>query len=72
MKEDESENNNNIKVHAHDSITSDITEPPIIEDITPNNIQVVCGSQFTLFGKFAGIPPPTVIWSKGKEEINAG
>lgn len=42
-------------------------EPPLIEDLQPENVSLVCGSQFQLIAKFWGQPVPQVKWYRGNE-----
>lgn len=44
-------------------------EPPLIEDLQPENVSVVCGSEFQLIAKFWGQPVPQVKWYKGSEPL---
>ena len=54
------------------SLTLDKDEPPFIEDLSPENVQVLRGTPFQLCGKFAGEPRPHIQWLKGKKELTAG
>ena len=52
--------------------SSDVTEPPFIEDLNPDNIQVLCGRKFQLRGKYAGEPAPLVKWYRDKTLLSDG
>ena len=54
------------------SLTLDKDEPPFIEDLSPENVQVLRGTTFQLRGKFAGEPRPHIQWTKEKKELTAG
>ena len=54
------------------SASSDVMEPPLIEDLSPDNIHVLRGKKFQLKSKFQGEPPPTVTWLLQKTELKTG
>lgn len=47
-------------------------EPPLIEDLQPENVSLVRGSEFQLIAKFWGQPVPQVKWYKGTEPLTQG
>ena len=47
-------------------------EPPFIEDLSPDNIHVLKGKNFSLKAKFVGEPTPNVRWYRQKEELESG
>lgn len=47
-------------------------EPPLIEDLQPENINVLRGSEFRLMAKFCGHPTPRDKWCKGSEVLILG
>ena len=51
------------------SASSDVMEPPLIEDLSPDNIHVLRGKKFQLKAKFQGEPPPNVTWYLQKTEL---
>ena len=54
------------------SAGAEAEEPPFIEDLSPDNVQIVRGAEFTLKGKFIAEPSPNVRWFKDKTELETG
>ena len=54
------------------STSSEAMEPPFIEDLSPDNIHVLRGKNFSLKAKFVGEPTPNVRWYRQKEELESG
>ena len=54
------------------STSSEAMEPPLIEDLSPDNIHILRGKKFTLKAQFVGEPVPNVRWYRQKEELKSG
>ena len=54
------------------SAGADHMEPPFIEDLSPDNIHVLRGNNFSLKAKFVGEPTPNVRWFRQKQELTSG
>jgi len=47
-------------------------EPPLIEDLQPDNLHILRGTTAQLKAKFAGEPRPNVVWTHGKTPVSTG
>ena len=50
----------------------EVMEPPFIEDLSPDNVQIVRGMDFQLKAKFVGEPTPTIKWFHDKTQLAQG
>lgn len=58
-----------LKHHASLAVSGE--EPPFIEDLSPENINVRQGQSFELCSEFVGDPMPKVEWHKGKTLLSS-